>query len=591
MIIQLDSNFRNYKEYPFESEFILPINNRPSDIKRLSDIRSVNLTRDYVRYFYKWVGNTSFNNPLSKVRNDTLEIRYIPIAPNKCIYIPEPKTIQFTERNDYFIGTVFWSELTNLSSTIIEYHANVMTMAENVFDVYFENLCPKDVQDSKMFELKGYVVNPSTHQKNNLLVLGSQSFIFAVQNVGIAKGINSNQIIENVTKNWSRKINKIEENRNIILENVPSYDSNDFFIIWNSDFKKRYKLENEPFVNGVQNFEIIESNSDFTKGDIVTFQDLSMEVVQVDYKGVIELLRIIYPGNNILEKFITLSDGTRQVKINVSTINNGVILNVNEFINIGNYMLCIISTNSNKVEYYVILDKKDNIIYLDISTVLIEILKESHKILDDNVYAYFIYFDNVLPNLNTPLIPYQNLVCVKMSILSISLPNLPVCGYNVRLADFPYLLLSVCNSNGQTCEIKQNLISNIPASQKSNFLLPIANVRNPELNFVSLRTNQVAFFKFSPRDSLLFRVFLPDGKLLKFNVFEPTQSFRFNCDPLTLPLNSYISTDNEPIRTPEGFITTPADPTIYPPKTNSKLVYPYVMEHGISIVLQFDFLV
>lgn len=590
MIIQLDSNFRNYQEYPFESEFILPINNRPSDIKRFSDIRSVNLTRDYIRFFYKWIGNTSFNNPLSKVKNDTLEIRYIPIAPNRCIYLPEAATEQFTKKTDYFIGTVFWSELTNLSSTIVEYDTNVMTMAENVFDVYFENLCPKDIQDSKMFELQGFVVNPSIHQKNNLLILGSQFFVSSVQNVGILKGINPNQIVENVSKNWSRKISKVEENRNIILENVPSYDSNDFFIVWNSDFKKRYEFENEPFINGIQNFEILESDSDFTKGDIVTFQDVLMEVVQVDYKGVIELLKIIYPGNNILEKSITLSNGSRQVKINVSTINSGVILNINEFINIENYMLCIIAIDTNKVEYYSILEKKDNIIYLDINTTFIEMLKEAYKI-PENVYAYFIYFDNVLPNLNAPLIPYQNLICVKMSILSISLPNLPVCGYNVRLADFPYLLLSVCNSNGQTCEIKQNLISNIPASQKSNFLLPIANVRNPELNFVSLRTNQVAFFKFSPRDSLLFRIFLPDGKLLKFNAFEPTEIFRFNCNPLSIPLNSYISTNVKPIQTPESVITIPSNSLMYPPRTNSKLVYPYVIEHGISIVLQFDFLI
>ena len=187
MIIQLDSNFRNYQEYPFESEFILPINDRPSDIKRFSDIRSVNLTRDYIRFFYKWIGNTSFNNPLSRVQNDTLEINYIPISPNQCIYIPEPSTEPFTKKNDYFIGTIFWSQLTNLSATIIKYEANIMTMAENVFDVYFENLCPKDVNDRKMFELQGFVINPSMHQKNNLLILGSQFFISSVQNVGILK--------------------------------------------------------------------------------------------------------------------------------------------------------------------------------------------------------------------------------------------------------------------------------------------------------------------------------------------------------------------------------------------------------------------
>ena len=222
MIIQLDSNFRNYEEYPYSSEFILPINNKPSDVKRLSDVRSTNLTRDYLKFYYKWIGNSSFNNPISKIKNDTLIIKYIPISPNKCIYIPESSTNNYTKKNDYFIGTIFWSELTNLSASIIDYNTYVMTMESDVFDIYFENLCLDDVKNpnvsSTLFELEGYVINPSIHQKTNLVILGSPLFLSSVQNQGILKGINKNQIIENVTKNWSRKIKKVENNRNIILE-------------------------------------------------------------------------------------------------------------------------------------------------------------------------------------------------------------------------------------------------------------------------------------------------------------------------------------------------------------------------------------
>ena len=579
MIIHLDSNFRNYEEYPYSSEFILPINNKPSDVKRLSDVRSTNLTRDYLRFYYKWIGNSSFNNPISKIKNDTLIIKYIPISPNKCIYISESSTNNYTKRDDYFIGTIFWSELTNLSASIINYDAYVMSMDADIFDIYFENICLYDVQSpnvsTKIFELEGYVINPSIHQKSNLVILGSPSYVSSVQNQGVLKGINKNQIIENVTKNWSRKIKKVENNRNIILEEVPSYDSNDFFIVWDSDYKKKYELINEPFLNGVRDFEIIESDSGFKNGDIVKYNDLTMEVLEVNNEGVIKILKIVYPGNDILEKDITLTDETREVKINISLIGSGIILNVNEFIDINNYMISVVSIEQNEVFYYSIFEKKDNIIYLDINDIQLNTIKKNY-IIPNNVYSYFIYFESVLPNLNAPIIPYQNLVCTEMKIISISLPNLPVCGYNIRLADFPYLLLSVCNSNGQSCEIKQNLISNIQTSQKSNFLLPIANVRNPELNFVTLTTRQKAFFKFSPRDSLLFRIFLPNGQLLKFNAFERTEFFRFNCQPLSLPLNSYLS-----------IIGSNEAPT----KTNSKLVYPYVMEHGISIVLEFNFLI
>lgn len=579
MIIQLDSNYRDYNQYPYESEFILPINNQPY-VKESSEI-GTNLSRDYIRFFYKWVGNTSFTNPISKIQNDTLRVKYIPISKNSCIYIPNESVRNQTIKTDYFIGTIFWSNTTKLSASIIESKDLIITLDTDIFDIFFEYLNLNDLSNrsTSNFEFEGEIINPSTHKKNNLLILTNQFFVFAFQSSGILKGISPNFIIENVSKNWSRKISKVELNRNVILKEIPSYDSNDFFVVWDSNFKTRYGLSNEPFVNGVRDYEIIESDLDFQKGDILSYKDLKMQVEKVDSAGIVKILKIIYPGNSIFEKSIVLSNElneSKTVKINVSIIGSGVILDTNEVINIDTYMLSFVNINDVTALYYTIFERKNSIFYLDINNIQINILKEGYKI-ENNIYAYFIYYDKILPNLNAPLISYQNLMCVEMKILSISLPNLPVCGYNIRLADFPYLLLTVCNSNGQSCEIKQNLISNIPATQKTNFILPIANVRNPELNFVSLTTNQTAIFKFSPRDSLLFRIFLPNGQLLKFNVFEQKNIFNFNCNPLTLPLNSYFSVQGE-------------ETNLYPPNTNSKLIYPYILEHGISIVLQFDFL-
>ena len=157
----------------------------------------------------------------------------------------------------------------------------------------------------------------------------------------------------------------------------------------------------------------------------------------------------------------------------------------------------------------------------------------------------------------------QNLICVEAQLISLVLPNLPICGYNIYLADIPFVFVNLCNSQGQGCEITSTIYSNVPSAITNNFVCPIANIRNPRLNFVILNCKQKAIFKFSPRDTLRFRVSLPNGEILKY--VNNKYAKLFDCPPLDIPLNLNR-------------------------KRNEKIIYPYILNNSISAVFEMKFL-
>jgi hypothetical protein len=108
-----------------------------------------------------------------------------------------------------------------------------------------------------------------------------------------------------------------------------------------------------------------------------------------------------------------------------------------------------------------------------------------------------------------------------------------VCGFNLLLADFPYVLVTIANSTNPSGENRGLLITNNPNAVLSNFICPIANIRNPDIvKFVVVNSSQKMIFKFNPTDNLRFEVNLPNGQLLKYNT---TQSVS-TCDR-AIPLN------------------------------------------------------
>lgn len=593
MLIQLDSNFRDYVQYPYSSDYIITINGTPPVDLHKKDVRSSYLSADYIRYAYRWIGNSSFNNPLSKVKNDSLKVEFIPRSSNEFLLIPNFSELSLT--NDYFVGLQFWNEENKLSANVIQYNFSTLsvTLDSNIFDNYSSSTTLNDIQTSKSknFDRKiGYFVNPSTHAGNNLLLMGTTRFSSNISTkLVLVKGLNTDLFVTNVTKNWTTNIVSIEgEFRNVILKDIPSYDSNDFFIVTTNQTNMNQIISNQkPFLNGIRNFEIAYNSIGVKVGDILISEKYPVEfrVSLVNRDGKVSLLDMINPGENVSLGPLTLSvknNTSLHVTILVQSCGSGLLFNKNIYLKntvmIEDKMVVgIVDEKNNDIVYFVILEKIDetsfDILYLELDqsnySTLLNIYKNKNLIT-----AYLISYYTIFPNVVIPFHSYQNTVCCLIRLVSLSLPNLPVCGFNIRLADFPYLLIAFSNSQGTLFEVQSQIFSNVPASTNCNFICPISNVKNPDLNFVSVTTKQVALFKFKPKDSLRFQILLPNGEILKYSRSGVNFSLLQNREKLYSRRTEFCIPLNVPL----------TENTL----SSTKIVYPYILNNNINAVFDFQ---
>lgn len=566
MLIQFDSGYRDYNKFPYNSEFSINVNGQPPDIGNTNDVRYSYLTRQYIQHAFTWVGNSSFNNPLSKVINDTYKTFVVPTDKNRCIIVPADDQIRALIKTiDYFVGVQIWNEETNNSATAIIYDSNynLVTFDRDIFSFYFSNISMEDIQSNtnnmETFYVQAYFVNTSYHQKNNMTILGTTRDNFEPsERATLSTGIYQGLIVENVTRNWKSPIILVNGILNsCILENMPSYESNDFFIVYKDPLLIRRESTQKIFFVGLQDYKItsIENEIILQKGQIFSDGNISIEIVSIEPR----ITRIINPGTNIVvNSDIDLFTTDNKMTIKILTTGTGIILTEAINIDIDKYLIALLNTLNNTIQYYNIDEIHYNIVYLEFKNNDFD----TFTILQI-IYCYFVPYEKLFPNVVIPMIPYQNQVCVEARLVSLCLPNLPICGYNIFLADIPYVLVSLCNSEGQGCALGNTLYSNIPAAVNFNFVCPIANVRNRRLNFVSVKGKQEAIFKFSPRDTLKLKISLPNGEILKYATDPFTDIF--SCPPLDVPLNN--NTNN-----------------------NEKLIYPYKMSNTIAAVFEVNFI-
>lgn len=590
MIIQLDSNFRDYINYPYSSDYVVTVNGTPPDNLHSRDVRSSYLTDDYIRYAFKWIGNSN-DNPLSKIPNDSYQIKFIPLSGNQ-ILVASFQDMELS--NDYFVGLIFWDETSKLSANVIAFNFSLLTITldRNIFQEFMCRVAPEDIS-SDILQI-GVLVNPSLHAGKNLLLLGTTRFLSNIDSkLVLVKGLNSDLYITNVTKNWTTEILSIEgEFRNVIVKDIPSYDSNDFFIVTKRPATNQLVGFAPPFIDGLRRFRIVENNNPSFVGESFTYNDAILSVSKISKEGNILDVRIVYPGNLLsLQKtvFLSTSDNNNTLTIDVNLLGRGVNCDPNiylrETIDIENkYLFACIDQEQNNIFYYVILGRVDNALYLELDDDDFELISKAYDYVSI-LYGYLIPYFTIFPNLVIPYHSLQNTICCQIRLVSLSLPNLPVCGFNLRLADFPYLLVSFSNSQGVSFEVTAQICSNVPASTKTNFVCPISNVKNPDLNFVSITTKQYAIFKFKPKDSIRFQILLPNGEILRYSRAGSNftllnlanfSSFNFEsrktkCIPLNLPLNKIIG-DNK------DFLS------------GQKLVFPYSLTNNINAVFDFQML-
>lgn len=112
----------------------------------------------------------------------------------------------------------------------------------------------------------------------------------------------------------------------------------------------------------------------------------------------------------------------------------------------------------------------------------------------------------------------QEIVCYQIELLNVILPNKILnCGLGSRIAYYPYVYIELTNISGSSSGMKNAIYSNNPNATRMVFRAPIYDVQNPNNSaFVNLDGDgMVQTLKFKPNDNLFFSVHLSNGELYR----------------------------------------------------------------------------
>ena len=139
-------------------------------------------------------------------------------------------------------------------------------------------------------------------------------------------------------------------------------------------------------------------------------------------------------------------------------------------------------------------------------------------------------YDNHNPFVYTGSITsLQEISCYQIELMDLILPNKILnCGFGSRIAFYPYLYVEVTNISGSSSGMKNSIYSNNPNATSAVFRFPIYDVQNPIASaFVKLDGDgMVQTLKFKPNDNIFFSVRLPNGQLFKTleqEIYSPQQ--------------------------------------------------------------------
>ncbi len=125
--------------------------------------------------------------------------------------------------------------------------------------------------------------------------------------------------------------------------------------------------------------------------------------------------------------------------------------------------------------------------------------------------------DNFNPLMyNGTMTTLNQTVCYRISLLSITLPNIPL-RTGSRIAFYPYVYVEFSNATAPNNASGQIIYSNNPNSNRALFIAPVTQLLEPTANtYITLSGGMMSqLIKFKPNDNLRFSVYLPDGSLFQ----------------------------------------------------------------------------
>jgi hypothetical protein len=544
-IIQLDSTYTNKTLYPYDTQFVIEVNGTPP--QSTNDVRSTYYTNNFIYYRYLWIGNQTLTQ-FAGVENNAVNITFYALSGSEVVlnfsYTGPPSSFstinaniynQYIEyikdRSDYFVGCLFVFDISggNAASFIKSYDGNTMT-------AYLNNCINFTANHYSCTTNNGYIVNPSYQFPNSILVLGSTRI--TMNNNTLTKGLNTNLVIQNArTQELSTITNFTFLFRNVILtKDIEDYNPNDIYLVRPKGNVISCSLASNRFrYSGIKEYMIVNTGTGFTAGDQITIpatQPAVFLISSVDVYGGITELKLINPGDGFTQTTYGLVSPTFcDAAIYVGAVSPYFVLSELVYFQDTNFLVFFPNFYIwENIVYFLVVGTYLNNIYFDADASMVDNLNNPafyYNLTDISGASYceFIPYSTYFPNLNVPLVAYNQPVCYEVRILSISMPNLPVCGFDVLLSHFPYVLVTFTNFTSGSGENTGLIISNNQNAAPATFVCPIANIQNPDLvRYVVVNSYQRMVFKFSPTDSIRFKITLPNGELLRFKSTECTRS-------------------------------------------------------------------
>jgi hypothetical protein len=507
MILLLDSNYRNKELYPYISDFVVPINITPSN--NYSDTRSFYSLSQNILFSFRYF--TEIENVDYELKSKSTVLIFYNFDLDPSLYILFQNIIT---------GFVIQEITTFFSSSILNCQIvsnGILCECENILQIPITG--------------KLNIINPSlfTNIENQMpfLIYGFSSFNFYPnQFYNNDYGITSHCYLVNLTKNWKTEIMDYKELYRTVILSSYSIDENDYFILLNpSPFNEHFQSIQilNSFENGVYQYVFLSKNfEEWIDNEIFTYDTIRFQWINDE-------LTLYEPGNNVsigIFEFVSITDINRKITIHIKNTSFSIQVNqIPSYYNLKLFKyLFFFLTEKEWIPFYSYIKNiiySTHIIFLDKPYSIIQTIG---GVINPIFYEYggFLLFEPILNNL---IMPISNpvLSCYRVVLSYISLPNLPVCGYNQLLSFFPFVIVNFGNMGnaseiyGSTLSIG-SIISNDPNVVHSNFLCPIANLKNPLITqYIIVSSSQVVQMKLNLQEDLRLQVFLPDGKLLAYS--------------------------------------------------------------------------
>jgi hypothetical protein len=499
-ILNVDSTYRDQKQYPYSTEFGVIVNPTPGNSAAGNNYSVTNII--YSRF--QWPGTTTTTVP-----NDTVVGNFKDFTTSTIELDPANASPNY----NFYFGCQFVLDANGVGSVILIYNpaTNSITLLNPISKAYYD---PSNT---------GYkIINPSNHPRNEILLLGSNLYVNTSnekQNpiLLLKSGPDNSLFVQNVTKGWVLPIHSVLGNYRIatFAVDMPSYDNGDLFQVRKTSNILQYTTLSNSVCASIETYQIPRSGTGYGIGNVVTVISPSATtpatytVTAVDCAGCILSLSLIDPGSGYSVGIYTLSSGANSTaRLYVESVQSSITVQPSPIIP-DTYILYVPSIEPIANAFFTVTSTDNATIFFSASTTIP---------ITANQPVELMVYRTRSTGLTMPLVSYKQPVCYDVSLINLILPNQPVYGYNVLPTFFPYFLIELYNTSipGSNMGV---LYSNNPNTDKVTFFCPVGNPRNPLIvsYLIVLSSTQVQTIKWTPTDDFYFRVLLPNGETLRYN--------------------------------------------------------------------------